>query len=718
MRIAIIGAGVSGNVCAHLLNDSHDVMLFESNGYAGGHTNTVDVEAYGRHFTVDTGFMVFNDRTYPNFVRLLAHLGVASQASDMSFSVRCDRTGWEYQGSSLSGLFAQRRNLFRPAFYRMLCDIVRFNRRATEVRDGLDDGLTLGEFLEGHRYGRHLRSHYLLPMTAAIWSAPPSRILEMPARFLFQFFHNHGLLQLTDRPQWRTISGGARRYVKAMLEPLGDRVRLETPIQAVRRFDDHVTVTPRGGSPEVFDAVVFACHSDQALGMLVDPTTQERELLSQFAYQRNVAILHTDASLMPRRPAAWASWNYHVPLDEQGTVAVTYDLNRLQRLGAPGPICVTLNDCERIAPRHLARNRLPASRLRAGHAASPAAACPSQRPESHLLLRCVLGIRFPRGWCGERAGCWPLFWSGSRFMQSCLYTGHVRHRRFESLGSTSSSAADVPRELGLENRISANPLRGRAGRRLVKHEFRYSMAYLYLDLDELADVVSQLPLLSRRAAWSVSAICREDHLGDPQLDLATAVRAEVYGQTGLRTEGPIRMLTVWRSWGWFFSPVSFFFCFAPGNSGIDAIVAEVNNTPWRERHCYVLWSGNQVDATRLAFEHAKDFHVSPFLEMDLRYRWHLTPPSESLTIHLAACRGEADQLDATLTLRRQPLSTWNWLRCVVRYPLVPMRILTAIHYEALRLWIKKAPFFPHPGKRPPAHGNPSNARPSATKIAR
>jgi uncharacterized protein len=350
MRIAVIGAGISGNVCAWLLHQAHDVTLFESNGYAGGHTNTVDVVAYDREFSVDTGFMVFNDRTYPEFSRLLELLGIEYQPSDMSFSVRCDRTNWEYQGSSLNGLFAQRGNLVRPAFYRMLSDIVRFNRAATAASDQLSDSETLGEFLSRRRYGPKLVSHYLVPMTAAIWSAPPRQILEMPARFLFQFFRNHGLLQLRDRPEWRTIPGGARRYVRAMLEPLGSRVRLGTPIEEVRRGPEQVDVRTASGETETFDAVVFACHADQALRMLADATDRERDVLSSFPYQRNLAVLHTDQSFMPRRRAAWASWNYHIAPDPSLPVAVTYDVNRLQRLGAPGPICVTLNPADRIAP--------------------------------------------------------------------------------------------------------------------------------------------------------------------------------------------------------------------------------------------------------------------------------------------------------------------------------------------------------------------------------
>jgi len=237
----------------------------------------------------------------------------------------------------------------------MLWEIFRFNRRATAVRDQLDDRLTLGEFLRRERYGARFVSHYLLPMTAAIWSAPAARVMEMPAKFLFQFFHNHGLLQLRDRPQWRTIPGGARRYVQQLLAPPSVRVCLRQPVRRVERFDEYVELTTADRESLEFDAVVFACHADQALGLLADPTPREREVLGHFGYQRNLAVVHTDAGLLPRRTAAWASWNYQVSADPQRPASVTYELNRLQRLGAPGPICVTLNGSQSIAARHVLR---------------------------------------------------------------------------------------------------------------------------------------------------------------------------------------------------------------------------------------------------------------------------------------------------------------------------------------------------------------------------
>lgn len=355
MRIAVIGSGISGNLCARLLSCKHEVHLFEANDYLGGHTNTVRDEAFGRDLNIDTGFMVFNHRTYPNFTRLLRLLGIEERDSDMSFSVRCDRTGLEYQGSSLNGLFAQRSNLVRPAFYRMLRDILRFNRESLELLEGDDDCLTIGEYLERERYGRAFVEHYLIPMGAAIWSARPSRFYEFPARFLVGFLHNHGLLQLRDRPVWKTISGGAKRYVEALIDPLRDHIRLNSPIEKVTPTEDHVMVQPVHGPVETFDQAVLATHADQTLRLLANPTAAELEVLGAFPYQRNECLLHTDASMLPRRRRAWASWNYRVPLEAGGPVALTYDVNRLQGLGTAGPVCVTLNNVQEVGEQHVLR---------------------------------------------------------------------------------------------------------------------------------------------------------------------------------------------------------------------------------------------------------------------------------------------------------------------------------------------------------------------------
>lgn len=345
MRIAVVGSGISGLAAAYFLAERHAVTVFEAGERLGGHTNTVDVERDGQRYQLDTGFLVYNERTYPNFMRLLAHLGVDTQPSEMSFSVSSAATGVEYCGSSLSGLFAARSNLVRPAFFGMLKDIIRFNRQAPSVLiDDDDESLTLGQFVARESYGREFVEHYLFPMGAAIWSAPPNEVSNFPVRYFVRFFANHGLLSLADRPQWRTVCGGAARYIEAMRRNRSYDVRLASPVHELLRRPDCVEVTTSDGRRHRFDHVIVAAHADQALRMLGDPTPAERAVLGNFRFQRNVALLHTDSRLMPRRRRAWASWNYRVPGGPRPAVTVTYWLNRLQSIQSPNEFLVTLND--------------------------------------------------------------------------------------------------------------------------------------------------------------------------------------------------------------------------------------------------------------------------------------------------------------------------------------------------------------------------------------
>ena len=358
MKIAIIGTGIAGNYAAYRLAPDHDITVFESKDRIGGHTNTVEVDDGRQKLAVDTGFIVFNERTYPNFLALLDELGVASQPSDMSFSVSGGRKGIEYNGSSLNGLFAQRRNLFRPSFYRMLADILRFNREAPELLDRPDLELTLGEYLDQNGYSTHFTEQYILPMGSAIWSATASRMRAMPAVFFVRFFQNHGLLSVNDHPTWRVIKGGSARYVDKLVAGHRDRIRINAPVRRVRRHPEYIEVSAEGCAPERFDRVFLACHSDDALAMLADPTPQEREVLGSIGYQRNEAVLHTDTSLMPRSRRAWAAWNYNIPGDAErldGKVTLTYNMNILQGLQASRQYCVTLNNTGAVDPDKIIR---------------------------------------------------------------------------------------------------------------------------------------------------------------------------------------------------------------------------------------------------------------------------------------------------------------------------------------------------------------------------
>jgi predicted NAD/FAD-binding protein len=355
MKIAVIGTGIAGNVAAYKLRQSHDITVFEAGSYIGGHTNTVDVYENGRPFAVDTGFIVFNNRTYPNFIELLDEIGQESQPSNMSFSVQADDGGLEYCGTTLNTLFAQRSNILRPSFHRMIRDILRFNKTALPSTQHLDETDSVGDFLFENGYSHEFVNHYLVPMAAAIWSAEPGSVLDMPVGFLVRFFDNHGLLQVKDRPTWRVIKGGSRQYVNKLVAGHRDRIRLNSPVESVRRIDDRVEINSAVGGRELFDHVFLACHSDQALEILDDATTAEREVLGAIRYQSNEAVLHTDESLLPRRRRAWAAWNYHLPRDTGRHVAVTYHMNLLQSLGASKQYCVTLNADQHINPDKVIR---------------------------------------------------------------------------------------------------------------------------------------------------------------------------------------------------------------------------------------------------------------------------------------------------------------------------------------------------------------------------
>ena len=354
MKIAIVGAGISGMVTAHLLCDEHEVVVFEARDYIGGHTHTVDVEFEGTPYAVDTGFIVFNKTTYPDFLTLMKRLGVAWQPSTMSFSVTNQRTGLEYSPSSLGAMFAQRRNLLRPSFYRLVLDILRLRRESPTLIDREDWTTTLGDYLAAEGYSRRFTYDFIIPMGAAIWSADPVVFRRIPARFFAQFFHNHAFLHV-EQPQWLTIRGGSRSYIEPLTAPYRDRIRLACPVRQVRRFRDHVEITPEGGEAECFDAVVLATHSDQALALLADPSDAEREILGALPYQPNDTVLHTDAALLPQRRRVWAAWNYIVPPEPQDRVAVTYDMNILQSIEAPCEFCVTLNRPDAIDPAAVLR---------------------------------------------------------------------------------------------------------------------------------------------------------------------------------------------------------------------------------------------------------------------------------------------------------------------------------------------------------------------------
>ena len=348
MRIAVIGSGISGLTSAYRLETCHDVTVFEASARIGGHTNTVPVSLDGRTFAIDTGFIVYNQRNYPLFSALLEELNVETQPTTMSFSVRSDRTGLEYNGTSLNKLFSQRSNLARPSFWRMLRDILRFNRNAPALAGVTGDLTSVEAYVDQEGYSREFVENYLVPLGASLWSCPPATFRKFPIRFVVEFLQNHAMLQVGGRPVWRVVKGGSSRYVEKMTARFRRPVLVNTPVQSVERVAGGVRLVDNSGQEARFDHVVFACHADQALRLLADPTELELELLGAFPYQPNQAILHTDVSALPRNRGAWAAWNYRVHREDPDRVAVTYNMNLLQGLAPEPAFNVTLNDDSRI----------------------------------------------------------------------------------------------------------------------------------------------------------------------------------------------------------------------------------------------------------------------------------------------------------------------------------------------------------------------------------
>ncbi|MCE4556506.1 NAD(P)/FAD-dependent oxidoreductase [Roseateles cellulosilyticus] len=403
-RIAVVGSGIAGLAAAHRLAAApgdHHVTLFEAGAHFGGHANTVDLTLEGVMHGVDTGFLVYNERTYPRLIQLFSELDVETVASDMSFSVQVPRpdgrAGLEWSGSSLNTVFAQRRNLLRPGFWRMLAEILRFNRLTTALAERGDDAAlqgAIGDFLDAHRFTRRFREHYLLPMIGCIWSCPTDQMLRFPIGTLIRFCHNHGLIQVTDRPQWYTVKGGSREYVRRVVSGLPD-ARLNAPVLGLQRAEHHVRVLTARGS-ESFDAVVMACHSDQALALLGgEASADERAVLGAIRYQPNTAVLHGDTAVLPQRRAAWAAWNYERAIDagrEQAQVCLHYLINRLQPLPWQQPVIVSLNPTRAIDERHVHQ------RIEYAHPVFDLAALQAQRRVDELQGR--QRTWFCGAWCG------------------------------------------------------------------------------------------------------------------------------------------------------------------------------------------------------------------------------------------------------------------------------------------------------------------------------
>ena len=353
MKIAIIGSGISGLASAYLLSKDNTVHVYEASNYIGGHVNTLPVSLNGKDYEIDTGFIVFNNTTYPNFNKLLKQINALSKPTSMSFSVKCESTGLEYNGTSINGLFAQRLNLLRPSFLLMVKDILRFNQDAKEFLKSSSEQLTFGEFLERGKYSESLKYNYALPMAASIWSAKPKVIEYSDFRFFANFFENHGMLNINDRPQWRVIKGGSKQYTLLLIKPFKNNIRINCSVDKVIRKKQGVEVVFKENQKELYDRVIISTHSDQALKMIENPTLKERQVLGAIPYQTNVAHLHWDSSVLPKSRNAWASWNYFRPKEYKEESMVTYNMNMLQGLDMPKDICVSLNMKNHINPNKI-----------------------------------------------------------------------------------------------------------------------------------------------------------------------------------------------------------------------------------------------------------------------------------------------------------------------------------------------------------------------------
>jgi predicted NAD/FAD-binding protein len=355
-KIAIIGSGVSGLTCAYLLAKKYEVTVFEKNNYIGGHTATVDIDYNGEQHAIDTGFIVCNNKTYPNFLKLLSQIGVNHQDAEMSFSVHNVQSKMEYNGNGLNSLFAQRSNILKPKFWLLIKEILRFNKLCKALyQQDIDVNLSLGDFLTDEKFSEYFCQHYILPMGAAIWSTSLEEMKDFELKFFVRFFYNHGLLNITDRPQWHVIKGGSREYIKPLIKDFADNILLNSSITSITRHESHVIVALENGDQHEFDEIVLACHSDQALALLGDESQQEQAILGSIPYSKNDVVLHADESVLPKRKLAWASWNYRLDFNNPKPAAVTYNMNILQGLKSDTTFCVTLNQTEQINPDKIIR---------------------------------------------------------------------------------------------------------------------------------------------------------------------------------------------------------------------------------------------------------------------------------------------------------------------------------------------------------------------------
>ena len=667
MRIAVVGSGIAGMTAAHILSRRYEVTVFEAESRPGGHTHTVRVAEGARAIGIDTGFIVFNERNYPNLCRLFEALEVPSHASDMSFSVHCEATRFEYNPSAIGPLLASRRALLDPGHWRMLIDIVRFHRDAPRLLDaGMDERITVGRYLAEAGYGEGFARCYFLPLGASLWSCPAERFRQFPARFVLEFLRHHAMLQIGGRPVWRTVTGGASRYIPKLIAPYRDRLRLGAAVARVRRTRGGVRLRLADGREGDFDEAVIAAHADQALAMVGGPRRRRGRgaaLLPLPAKRRRAAHGYR-AAAGAHRAVGKLELPYPRAVPRRGDGDVRHE--SAAAAGDRAPLLRHPESGPRAAPgaRHRpAVLRPPAVRAGTGERAVRAPA-PHPAP-GYLLLRRLLGLRLPRGRGEQRARGGRRIRDGARFMNSRLYEGIVRHRRC-------------------------------AGRH---HAFTYRLFMPYFDLDELPRLLDPYWLWSARRpapAW----FRRADYLGPPERPLATAVRDAVQARLGDRPRGPVQILTHLRYLGVCFNPVTFFYCFEPDGARLHSILAEITNTPWGERHAYTLdCRARHGDVHRFEFD--KAFHVSPFMTMDHRYHWRFSTPGERLHVAMRNERRGRAVFSAVLRLRARPVNRRTLAAALARHPWMTATVVAGIYWQALRIASKGVRFHPHPKHRIP-----------------
>ena len=664
-RVAVIGSGVAGLTAAHVASGSASVTLYEADDRLGGHADTHLVDGPDGRLAIDTGFIVHNERTYPTLLRLFAELGVATQDSDMSMSIRDDESGLEWAGAlGRRGVFPSRDNLTRPAYLRMLTEIPRFHRRAKALLASDGEDVTLREFLRAGGFTAYFTRHFMEPVVAAVWSCAPELALDYPARYLFAFLQHHGMLQVFGSPQWRTVTGGSRTYVGKVAAGLHE-IRTGTKVTSVLETPTGVEVTDGNGAVETYDAVVVATHPGHALAMLADPTPAQREVLGAMPYSPNTALLHTDTSLMPHARNAWASWNFLRPTEALGHVTVTYDLTRLQRLDTDTRYLVTLGG------EHLVDPATVIDRMEYEH--------PIYTPESVAAQRRLPTIGTDRiAFAGAYHG-WGFHEDGAR---SGVEAAERLGLRWHSGAGVSRLGAGAPRTS--TTGVYATTIR-HTRRRPFRRTFEHRSHTWLVDLDDLPDHGLLRPFL-RPFLGSFEG---RDHLGDP----ARSIRENLDAFLAIHGVAADRVLMAAhpRAFGYCFNPISVFWCFDAAGAR-TATVVEVHNT-YGDRHAYLVHPDERGRATT-----GKAMYVSPFHGTDGTYELAVPVPGDRLHVAVSLRTDDGAVFSASLTGTRTPGGTTRRAAQLQALRAAPAALRGSILIRAhgIWLWVRRLPVRPRP----------------------